>query len=304
MRVGFVGAGLMGEPMVRRLLAAPFEVTVSSRYPSRLAGRGWTVVGSPAEAARGAEVVCSIVPDSPEVAEVVSSVLLTAAPGTVLVEMSTIAPTTARRLAIDCAERGVSYLDCPVSGGPAGAEEGTLAIWVGGNPEALERARPVLAVIGDPGRLRHCGEVGSGLVVKLVNNLIGATTAAVCGEALDMARRAGVDPDLVVEAVSGGTGANWQLANLFPKKVLCGDFAAGFKIGHMAKDLGIAADLAADLGVDQPVFARARERFEKARSLFGDLVDYGSVARLSGFEDAPTPGGSAGVAAFGRGPRP
>lgn len=286
MRVGFVGAGLMGGPMVRRLLGASFEVTVSSRHPSRLAGRGWKVVGSPAEAARGAEVVCSIVPDSPEVTDVVSSVLQTAAPGTVLVEMSTIAPTTARRLAVDCAERGVSYLDCPVSGGPAGAEAGTLAIWVGGDPTALERARPVLSVLGDPDRLRHCGDVGAGLVVKLANNLLGASIAAVCAEALAMAGRAGVDLDLVVEAVSGGTGANWQLANLFSKKVLRGDFTAGFKIGHMTKDLAIAAQLAADLGIDQPVFSRARARFEDARALVGDLADYGSVARLSGFGEA------------------
>ena len=283
MRVGFVGAGLMGAPMVRRLVEAGHDVTVSSRHPARLAGTGWRVVGAPAEAAGGAEVVCSIVPDSPEVTAVVDSVRKTAAAGTVIVEMSTISPATARELAVACAGSGVDYLDCPVSGGPPGAEAGTLAIWVGGAAEALERARPVLDVIGRPDRVRHCGAVGSGLAVKLANNFLGAVNAAASAEALAMARRAGVDPALVVEAVSDGTGANWQLANLFPRKVLQGDFEPGFRITHMAKDLRIAAEVAEDLGLETPMLALARARLDEARARFGDDRDYGAVARLSGW---------------------
>jgi 3-hydroxyisobutyrate dehydrogenase-like beta-hydroxyacid dehydrogenase len=282
-RIGFVGAGLMGSHMVRRLLDAGHDVVVSSRNPERLAGTGWTVVGSPAEAAEGAEVVCSIVPDSPEVASVVGSILGTAKAGTVIVEMSTISPQTARALAARGAEQGVDYLDCPVSGGPVGAEAGTLAIWVGGDAEAFERARPVLEVLGDPAKLRHCGAVGAGLVVKLANNFLGAVGAAASAEALAMARAAGVDPALVAEAVMGGTGANWQLGNLMPKKVLAGDFTAGFKIAHMAKDLRIATEVAGALGVDAPVLDLARARFEEARNRYGDDVDYGSVARLAGW---------------------
>src|SRR5882724_398755 len=283
MRVGFVGAGLMGAPMVRRLVEAGHDVTVSSRDPARLAGTGWRVVGSPAEAADGAEVVCSIVPDSPEVTAVVGSVLKTAAPGAVLVEMSTISPTTARELAARCAAAGVDYLDCPVSGGPPGAETGTLAIWVGGAAEALERARPVLDVIGRPDRVRLCGAVGAGLAVKLANNFLGAVNAAASAEALALAREAGVDPALVVEAVSDGTGANWQLANLFPRKVLQGDFEPGFRITHMGKDLRIAAEMAGDHGLDTPMLALARARLDDARRQFGDDRDYGAVARLLGW---------------------
>jgi 3-hydroxyisobutyrate dehydrogenase-like beta-hydroxyacid dehydrogenase len=283
MRVGFVGAGLMGAPMVRRLVEAGHDVTVSSRDPARLAGTGWRVVGSPAEAADGAEVVCSIVPDSPEVTAVVASVLKSAAPGTVIVEMSTISPTTARELAARCGEAGVDYLDCPVSGGPPGAEGGTLAIWVGGSAEALERARPVLEVIGRADRIRHCGAVGAGLAVKLANNFLGAVNAAASAEALALARDAGVDPALAVEAVSDGTGANWQLANLFPRKVLRGDFDPGFRITHMAKDLRIAAEVADELGLDTPMLALARRRLEDARAEFGDDRDYGAVARLAGW---------------------
>jgi 3-hydroxyisobutyrate dehydrogenase-like beta-hydroxyacid dehydrogenase len=283
MRVGFVGAGLMGAPMVARLVEAGHEVVVSSRDPARLADSGWTVVASPAEAARGAHVVCSIVPDAPEVEGVVESVLETAEAGLVIVEMSTISPEVARDLAARSAKAGVDYLDCPVSGGPVGAEAGTLAIWVGGAEAAFQRARPVLEVLGDPAKLLHCGPVGSGLVVKLANNFLGAVGAAASAEALALAREAGVDPHLVVEAVSGGTGANWQLANLMPRKVLAGDFAAGFKIAHMAKDLRIATELAASLGVEAPVLALARARFEEARDRYGADVDYGAVSRLAGW---------------------
>jgi 3-hydroxyisobutyrate dehydrogenase-like beta-hydroxyacid dehydrogenase len=283
MRVGFVGAGLMGAPMVRRLIEAGHDVVVSSRDPGRLADSGWPVVGSPAEAADGAAVVCSIVPDSPEVTAVVDSVLKSAAPGTVIVEMSTISPATARRLAARCSEAGVDYLDCPVSGGPPGAEAGTLAIWVGGPEEALERARPVLEVIGRADRVRHCGAVGAGLAVKLANNFLGAVNAAASAEALALARDAGVDPALAIEAVSDGTGANWQLANLFPRKVLQGDFEPGFRITHMAKDLRIAAEVAGELGLDAPMLALARELLDRARAQFGDERDYGAVARLAGW---------------------
>jgi 3-hydroxyisobutyrate dehydrogenase-like beta-hydroxyacid dehydrogenase len=283
MRVGFVGAGLMGAPMVARLIEAGHDVTVSSRDPARLAGTGWRVVGSPEEAADGAEVVCSIVPDTPEVMAVVESVLKTAAAGTVIVEMSTISPTTARDLASRCAGAGVDYLDCPVSGGPVGAEAGTLAIWVGGDAAALVRARPVLDVLGQPDRIRHCGAVGAGLAVKLANNFLGAVNAAASAEALALAREAGVDPALVVEAVNDGTGANWQLANLFPRKVLRGDFEPGFRITHMAKDLRIAAEVAAEYGLDLPELDLARARLDEAMARFGDDRDYGTVARLVGW---------------------
>jgi 3-hydroxyisobutyrate dehydrogenase-like beta-hydroxyacid dehydrogenase len=273
----------MGAPMVARLIEAGHDVTVSSRDPARLAGTGWRVVGSPEEAADGAEVVCSIVPDTPEVMAVVESVLKTAAAGTVIVEMSTISPTTARDLASRCAGAGVDYLDCPVSGGPVGAEAGTLAIWVGGDAAAMERARPVLDVLGQPDRIRHCGAVGAGLAVKLANNFLGAVNAAASAEALALAREAGVDPALVVEAVNDGTGANWQLANLFPRKVLRGDFEPGFRITHMAKDLRIAAEVAAEYGLDLPELDLARARLDEAMARFGDDRDYGAVARLVGW---------------------
>lgn len=282
-QVGFAGAGLMGAPMVRNLIAAGFDVVVSSRHPARLADEGWTVVGSPAEAADGADVFCSIVPDSPEVTDVISAALPKLRAGAVVVEMSTIAPKTARHLASECAAVGVDYLDCPVSGGPPGAQAGTLAIWVGGDAAAMDRARPVLEVIGAPEKIRHCGDVGAGLVVKLANNFLGAVNAAASAEALAMARENGLDPALVADAVMDGSGANWQMGNLMRHRVLRGEFNPGFKISHMAKDLRIAAEVALAAAVDQPVGRAARDRLERARREYGDDVDYGSVARLLGF---------------------
>jgi 3-hydroxyisobutyrate dehydrogenase-like beta-hydroxyacid dehydrogenase len=241
------------------------------------------VVGSPAEASGGAEVFCSIVPDSPEVTAVVESALTVLSPGALVIEMSTINPAAARSLAATCAAAGVDYLDCPVSGGPLGATAGTLAIWVGGSAAAFERARPVLDVIGAPEKLRHCGHVGSGLVVKLANNFLGAINAAASAEALAMARANGVDPGLVATAVMDGSGANWQIGNLYPNKVLRGDYEPGFKIAHMAKDLRIATEVAHALGVEAPVLDLARSRFEEARDRYGGDADYGSVARLAGW---------------------
>ena len=138
-------------------------------------------------------------------------------------------------------------------------------------------------MLGRPDRIRHCGPVGAGLAVKLANNFLGAVNAAASAEAMALAREAGVDPALVVEAVSDGTGANWQLANLFPRKILPGDFEPGFRITHMAKDLRIAAEVAADAGLDSPMLALARRRLDEAMARFGEDRDYGAVARLSGW---------------------
>lgn len=283
MKIGFVGAGLMGAPMVRRLVDAGHEVVVSSRTPDRLAATGWEVVGSPAEAARGADIVCSIVPDSPEVTEVVRSILSTIPEGAVIVEMSTHSPDVARLLATEAAVQGVAYLDAPVSGGPIGAKAGSLAIWVGGTAEGMERARPVLAVLGDEAKVRHCGDVGSGLVVKLANNYLGAVCASASAEALAMARAEGLDPELVIDAVMQGSGANWQLGNLFPNKVLRGDYEPGFKIEHMVKDVRTARAVAEALHVEQPLGDLVLGRLVTAMEEYGPSADYGAVARLSGF---------------------
>jgi 3-hydroxyisobutyrate dehydrogenase-like beta-hydroxyacid dehydrogenase len=262
----------MGSGMIRNLAAAGHEVRVFARTPSRARALPAVAAPSIAEAVDGADLACSCVTDSPDVREVVEGILAAPAPPPVLVEMSTIAPATARELAARCARRGVAYLDCPVSGGPPGAEAGTLAIMCGGDAEALERAAPALDAIGDPGKRVHCGAVGLGLVAKLVNNLLVAVIAAGTAEALGVGQRAGLDPVLAREVLMRASGDSWQLRNLFPR-VLEGDHRPGFTTRNLLKDLGHARDL------------------DEAPPAFGDLardllervprdLDYGAVARL------------------------
>jgi 3-hydroxyisobutyrate dehydrogenase-like beta-hydroxyacid dehydrogenase len=269
--IGFVGAGLMGSGMVRNLAAAGHEVRLYVRSPERARGLPVTIVGSPAQAVDGADLACSCVTDSPDVGEVVAGMLGADAPAPVLVEMSTIAPAVARELAGVCAERGVAYLDCPVSGGPAGAAAGTLAIMCGGDADALLRAAPALDAMGDPDKRFHCGPVGLGLVAKLVNNMLVASIAAGTAEALGVGQRAGLDPALAREAVMHSSGDSWQLRNLFPR-VLAGDHAPGFTVRNLLKDLGHAADLD---GRTAEVTEAARRLLEKTPP---DL-DYGALAR-------------------------
>ncbi len=271
--IGFVGAGLMGSEMIRNLAAAGHEVRLYARTPARARDLPATPASSIAQAVDGADLACSCVTDSPDVREVVAGMLEARAPAPVLVEMSTIAPAVARELAGACAARGVAYLDCPVSGGPAGAAAGTLAVMAGGDAAALERAAPALDAIGDPGRRLHCGAVGLGLVAKLVNNMLVASIAAATAEALGTAQRAGLDPALAREAIMGASGDSWQLRNLFPR-VLAGDHTPGFTTVNLLKDLGHAR------GLDD-----APQQFaELARTLLERVppeLDYGAVARLS-----------------------
>jgi len=272
MRIGFVGAGLMGSGMIRNLAAAGHEVRLYARRPERARGLPATLAASVAEAVDGAEVGMSCVTDSPDVAEVVRAMLAAPRPPAIVVETSTIAPAVARELAGECRAAGVEYLDCPLSGGPPGAEAGTLAVMAGGDGDALRRAEPVLDAIGDPARRVHCGEVGLGLVAKLVNNQLVAVIAAGTAEALGAGQRAGLDPALAREVVMRASGDSWQLRNLFPR-VLAGDHRPGFTARNLLKDLGHAADLD---GAPPALAGLARELLERVPP----DRDYGAVARL------------------------
>ena len=172
MRVGVVGAGLMGTGMIRNLAAAGFEVMVHARTPGKAEGLPATMVADVASAVDGADVALLSVTDSPDVLDVVAQAMRAPHPPPVVVDTSTIAPSAAREAAAIAAAGGTEYLDCPVSGGPPGAAAGTLAVMCGGTEQGLITAAPVLDAIGDPAKRVHCGPVGSGLVAKLVNNLL------------------------------------------------------------------------------------------------------------------------------------
>lgn len=277
MKVGVIGAGLMGAGMIRNLAAAGHDVRVYARTPGRADGLPATPVADAAMAADGADVLLLSVTDSDDVIEVVTAAMSAATPPPIIVDTSTIAPRAARRAAAIAARGGCAYLDCPVSGGPPGADAGTLAVMCGGIDEGLAGAAPVLDAIGDPAKRVHCGPVGSGLVAKLVNNLLVAVISAATAEALGMGQRAGVDPGVLSRVIMAASGDSWQLRNLFPR-VLNGDHRPGFRTRDLRKDLGHASVLA---GGPLPFGDTAALLFEDVDG----TLDYGAVARL--FMDLP-----------------
>ena len=254
-RIGFIGLGIMGRPMARNLMKAGFPLTVWNRSRpgiDELVSEGAAEGGSPADVARRSAVVITIVGDSPDVEEVAlgrNGIIEGAHPGLVHIDMSTISPQVTRRIAERLAEAGVEMLDAPVSGGQQGAIEGTLSIMVGGKAETLERCRPVLAAMG--GKIVHCGPAGAGQTVKLCNQIaVALTNLGVC-EALVFAARSGIDPRVMIEAVSAGAGTSWQLQNLAPR-IVERDFRPGFKVAHQGKDLRLALEAAAAMAAPLP----------------------------------------------------
>jgi 3-hydroxyisobutyrate dehydrogenase-like beta-hydroxyacid dehydrogenase len=278
MRIGFIGAGLMGAGMIRNLAAAGHEITAYARTESRLEGLPATAAPSVADAVTGRDLACSCVTDSADVMQVVEALLAVDAPPPILIEMSTIAPRVAQELSQRCAAMGVAYLDCPVSGGPTGAAAGTLAFMCGGPIDAFETAQPALDAMGDPVKRTHCGPVGSGLVAKLVNNMLVGLISAGTAEAFGVGQRAGLDPELLRRVVMASSGDSWQLENLFPR-IFAGDHTAGFTVKNLVKDLGHARDLS-----DEPL-PLGDVTAALFRELPDDQRDYGVVARR--FLDLP-----------------
>jgi 3-hydroxyisobutyrate dehydrogenase len=285
MRVGFVGLGIMGRPMAKNLLKAGFQVTAYNRSPGpreELAEAGADIALTPREAAAGAEAVITNVTDSHDVEAVVlgpDGIIDGASPGTIVIDMSTISPAVTRHIGATLAERGIRMLDAPVSGGDQGAIAGTLAIMIGGDAKDVERARPLFEAMGK--RITHCGPLGSGQTVKLSNQV--AITGALLGvcEALMFARKNGVDPAVMVEAISAGAAGSWQLSNLGPK-MIARDFAPGFKIGLMRKDLRLALENAQQQDIALPGLALVSQLFAGVAA--AGLEDEGTQALLKALE--------------------
>ena len=256
MRVSVIGLGTMGAPMARHLLEAGHEVTVHTRTREReqpLAELGAVRAASPAEAAVGAEVLLTCVSDSPDLLEVLfgdGGAAEGLAAGAVVCDCSTISPSATVEAAGRLAERGVGLVDAPVSGGSEGAERGTLTIFVGGEPEHVAVARPVLETFGS--RITHLGPAGSGQLAKAVNQVMIAGTYATVGEGIALAEAAGLPLDALVEALGQGAAASWVLENR-AANMIGNSYPLGFKVQLHRKDLGIALDEAARLGVRMPV---------------------------------------------------
>ncbi len=253
--IGLIGTGIMGEPMARNLLQAGYSVAVHTRTRQKaesLLTEGASWEESPASLAENAEVVISIVSDSPDVEAVYlgpHGVCETLRPKTLCIDMSTIAPETARKVADVIRARGGTFLDAPVSGGKTGAQAGTLAIMVGGAEADVARAKPIFDVLGRA--TVHCGPIGHGQLTKLCNQVLCGLNLLAVSEAVVFAKRVGLDPEIMLRAVSSGAAGSWAVDNLGPRMVKR-DFAPMFMVDLQQKDLRITLQTAAQNGIPLP----------------------------------------------------
>jgi 3-hydroxyisobutyrate dehydrogenase len=273
MKVGFVGLGTMGAPMARNLLKAGFDVTVHNRTRAKeepLASDGAQRAATPAEAADGADVVVTIVSDTPDVEQVLfaqNGVAAGAQPGTVIVDMSTISAEATKNFGARLAERGIRMVDAPVSGGSEGAEKGTLTIMCGGEADDVERVRPVLEAMGS--KITHIGPLGSGQLTKAVNQIMIAGYFLAVGEGLTFAMKAGIDTGRVLEAIGAGM-ARSAVLEMRAANMLNDTYPLGFKLSLHLKDLRIALEAAERKGIELPVAEMVRAYEEKLVDEYGD----------------------------------
>lgn len=281
--VAFIGLGIMGAPMAANLVEAGCDVVGYNRTRAkadRLAERGGRAAESIADAVRGADVVITMLPDSPDVEQVVlgeGGVLEHARRGVLLIDMSTVEPTTSVAVAEAAVPRGVRVLDAPVSGGEQGAVDGTLSIMVGGEDADVEAARPLLDVLGST--IVHVGPHGSGQTVKAANQLIVAGTIELVAEAIVFLEAAGVDTDAAVRVLAGGLAGN-RVLDRKAKGMLAREFRPGFRVDLHHKDLGIMLAAARERGVVVPLGALTAQLMAALRAQGGGSLDHTALLRL------------------------
>lgn len=284
--VGFIGLGVMGRPMAKHILAKGYAVVAYNR--SRMAvddlvAAGAVAAASPADVARRATILITMVPDTPDVERVIEGeggILEGLQAGTVLIDMSSISPATTRRLAHVVAARGGTMLDAPVSGGEIGAINGTLSIMVGGKADALARVRAVLECMGNPERIIHVGEEpGAGQVCKVCNQIaIGGALAGV-SEAFALARKSGVDASRVREALLGGFAAS-RVLEVHGERMLKRNYVPGFRSRLYQKDLRLATEAAASAGVAIPATAVVAQLLNSLVAAGGGDLDYSALGTV------------------------
>jgi 2-hydroxy-3-oxopropionate reductase len=277
-RIGFIGLGVMGKPMARNLIAAGYDVTAYSRTRASIDEvEGATPADGPREVAAQSDLVVTMLPDSPQVEEVVTELLPGASEGSLLVDMSTISPVVTRELAERAAQRGVGYVDAPVSGGDVGAREATLSIMAGGSDEDFERAKPIFEALGKT--ITHVGPVGAGQVVKACNQVVVALTIEAVSEALVLGSKAGVDPGTIIRVLSGGLAAN-RVMEMRGRNFLEHDFDPGFRIDLHHKDINIALATAREYGVAVPATAAVGEMLQALRTRGQGDRDHSAILTL------------------------
>ncbi len=285
-KIGFIGLGIMGKPMAKNLLKAGHSLVVCDIQPDpvqELVRAGAEAGRTPADVAARTEIIITMLPNSPEVMAAVFGADGVAAgirSGSILVDMSSIAPSASRQLAERLAPQKVAVLDAPVSGGEPKAIDGTLAIMVGGPQATFDEVRPILAAMGSSVTL--VGEIGSGNITKLANQMIVALNIAAMGEALVLAKKAGTDPARVFEAIRGGLAGSTVLEAKVPK-VLAGNFKPGFRVALHIKDLANALDTAHEIGVPVPLTSQVMEILQALKVDGRAQEDHCSIVRF--YED-------------------
>jgi len=282
-RVGFVGLGVMGLPMAGHLLAAGHDVAVWARRPESAApivAAGAAACGSPAELAARSEVVISIVTASADVEQLAfgpGGLIEGFAPGSIHVDMSTIAPGTARRLAARYAGYSIAWLDAPVSGGGQGAIDATLALMVGGRADVLERVRPLFACLGKT--VVHMGEAGAGQVAKACNQMIMVSVIQAVAEAMRLAGAHGLDLAKVLAALQGGSAAS-RVLDVMGGRMARRDFVAGIQARLHHKDFAILMDEARQRGAPLPLAAQTWQQLNALMALGGGRLDTASLLKV------------------------
>jgi 3-hydroxyisobutyrate dehydrogenase len=284
-RVAFLGLGAIGAPMARHLARPDFDLAVWNRTPHKaeaMAGElGVRHARTPADAARECDVVITCLPVSRHVEALLDGpegLLATMHSGAVLVDCTSGDGATSRRMAARLAERGIGFLDAPVSGGVAGAERGALTVMVGGDAETLARVQPVLACFGT--RIVHCGAVGAGDALKAVNNALLAMHIWGTAEGLVALEKAGVKAEIALDVINASSGRSNSSMNLFPERVLTRAFPRTFRLALLDKDVGIAAELAREQGVPSPLLQLTAELFRMAHLELGEEADHVEAAKV------------------------
>ncbi|HXH09600.1 MAG TPA: 2-hydroxy-3-oxopropionate reductase [Alphaproteobacteria bacterium] len=282
-RVGFIGLGIMGRPMAKNVLSKGFPLSVynrSSAAVEELAKLGARPCQSSREVAEHSDVILTCLPDSPDVEQVIlgpQGVLEGARPGSIIADMSTIAPQVSIRLAEEAAKRGVQMLDAPVSGGDKGAIAGTLSIMVGGTKEAFDACLDIFRAMGT--KIVHVGDIGAGGYTKLANQIMVALQLEAMAEGLVLGAKAGVDPALMVEAIGAGL-ARCGVLEMRAPNVLEGNFTPGFMIRLHLKDLRLALEAGHALGVPLPVTAVVREMYNALQVAGKGDCDHSAIILL------------------------
>lgn len=281
-KIGFIGLGIMGKPMAKNLLKAGYSLTVYDIVDAsvqELKAAGATAAATCKEVAETSDLVITMLPNSPHVMQAVcgeNGVLEGAKPGTILVDMSSIAPIASQKIEKECAQKGVKMLDAPVSGGEPKAVDGTLSIMVGGEQAIFDKVQDILKVMG--GSVTLCGDIGAGNTTKLANQIVVAINIAGLSEALVLGKKAGVSPEAIYKAIRGGLAGSTVMDAKAPM-MLSGNFAPGFRINLHIKDLGNVIDTGHEVGAPLPLSTSVMEMMQWLKANGKDTLDHSALVQ-------------------------